>query len=72
MTKEKQKYSLCCRTAISIETKELTKTVGMLMDACKELMAESGKRRAANWEIINDAMVAGGKVNPGSSGSSKA
>ena len=67
MIKEKPKYSSCCRCAVRIETKELTKTVEMLMEACKELMAESGHQRAANWEIINDAMIAGGKVVPVSS-----
>jgi hypothetical protein len=59
----KPKYS-CCRSAIATETADLKKTVGMLMDACKELMAESDGRRAANWEIVNDAMVAGDRVVP--------
>lgn len=33
--------------------------VRMLLDACKELLAESGNKRAGDWEIINDGMVAG-------------
>jgi len=33
--------------------------VQKLMDACKELLAEAGRKRAADWEIINDGMVAG-------------
>ncbi len=35
--------------------------VQMLLDACKELMAESGKQRAGDWEIINTGMVEGQK-----------
>jgi hypothetical protein len=33
--------------------------VQMLLDACKELLAECGRKRAADWEIINEGMVAG-------------
>lgn len=43
--------------------KEVAKTIRALMRACDELMTEFiGKKRAADWEVINDAMVAGGKV----------
>ncbi len=41
--------------------KPAAEVIRMLLDACKELLAEAGKKRAANWEIINDGMVAGEK-----------
>lgn len=42
-------------------TKETTaeEVVQKLLDACKELLAESGRQRAGDWEIINDGMVEG-------------
>lgn len=44
-----------------VNTKEKTaaEVIRMLLDACKELLAEAGNKRAADWEIINDGMVEG-------------
>lgn len=39
--------------------KEWTRIVRGLLNACNELMAEAGNRRAADWAVVNDAMVAG-------------
>ena len=46
---------------------EQRETIKGLLKACDELMTEFvSKRRAANWGVINDAMVAGGKaLRPG-------
>lgn len=39
---------------------ELAEVIKNLLKACNELMTEFiSRKRAANWEIINDAMVAG-------------
>ncbi len=36
-----------------------TQVVRMLLASCKELLEECGKKRAGDWAIINDGMVAG-------------
>ena len=42
---------------------QLAATIKALLDACNELMTEFvSKKRAADWAIINDAMVEGGKA----------
>lgn len=38
---------------------DVERTIQGLLAACKELLAESGKQRAGDWEIINSGMVQG-------------
>jgi hypothetical protein len=33
-----------------------------MQSAVEELLAELGQKRATNWEIVNDALVAAGKI----------
>ena len=43
--------------------KEVAKVIRDLMKACDELMHEAvGKKRATDWQIVNDALVAGGHL----------
>ena len=49
---------IALRDAARVEQRD---TIKALMIACDELMTEFvSKKRAANWGVINDAMVAGG------------
>lgn len=45
------------------ETKELREAIQKLMNACNELMTEFvSRKRAADWEVINDAMLKGSRI----------
>lgn len=46
--------------------KKYKNVIKQLMKACNELMTEFvSKKRAADWKLINDAMVVGGKAIKG-------
>lgn len=46
---------------VNPEELSATDVIRKLLDACKELLEECGKRRAGDWQTINEGMVAGEK-----------